>query len=158
MFHTYISSVLSGCCVYFTIVSSVFFKVFLQVFLMYVSSVSSVFRRILQVLHLDVSKIDQVLHLPPRLLLPRLNASSSSWCRLGMWTRGTGGRCPLSIFLMLVTFGAVRAPSETCERSAGAGVRTRASVRRLVLPLDIGYLIWPLLVWSREQMTWNSWG
>jgi hypothetical protein len=61
-----------------------FFKVFLQVFLVHVSSVSSVFRRMLQVLYLDVSKIDQVLHLPPRLLLPRLSVSSSSWRRLGM--------------------------------------------------------------------------
>jgi hypothetical protein len=37
------------------------FQVFLQVFQMYVSSVSSVFRRILQ-LHLDVSKVDHMLH------------------------------------------------------------------------------------------------
>jgi hypothetical protein len=36
---------------------------------MYVSSVSSAFRHMLQVLSLDVSKVDKVLHLP-RFLLP----------------------------------------------------------------------------------------
>jgi hypothetical protein len=60
IFHTYVASVLSG------LVSSVF----LQVFQMYVLSVSSAFIRMLQVLHLDVSQIDRTLHLPPRLLLP----------------------------------------------------------------------------------------
>ena len=44
---------------------------------MHVLSVSSVVRHMLQVLHLDVSKVDRVLHLPPRLLLPRLGVSSS---------------------------------------------------------------------------------
>jgi hypothetical protein len=37
--------------------------VFFQVFQKHVSSVSSAFRRILQVLHLDVLKVDRVLHL-----------------------------------------------------------------------------------------------
>jgi hypothetical protein len=31
----------------------------------------------LQMFHLDVSKVDQMLHLPPRLLLPHLGVSSS---------------------------------------------------------------------------------
>jgi hypothetical protein len=53
------------------------FLVFLQVFQKHVSSVSSAFRRMLQVLCLNVSKVDQVLHLPPRLLLSRLGVSSS---------------------------------------------------------------------------------
>jgi hypothetical protein len=44
--------------------------VFLQVFQTYISSVLSVLRHILQVLYLDISKVDRVLHLPPRLLLP----------------------------------------------------------------------------------------
>jgi hypothetical protein len=44
------------------IFSSVFW-VLLQVFQKHISSVSSVFRRILQILHLDVSKVDQVLHM-----------------------------------------------------------------------------------------------
>jgi hypothetical protein len=39
----------------------------------------------LQVLHLNVSKVDQVLHLPPRFLLSRLGVfSSSSLRRLGV--------------------------------------------------------------------------
>jgi hypothetical protein len=45
--------------------------VVLQVFQKHVSNVSFVFRHMLQLLHLDVSKLDQVLHLPPRLLLSR---------------------------------------------------------------------------------------
>jgi hypothetical protein len=45
---------------------------------MHVLSVSSVFIRMLKVLHLNVSKVNQVLHLPPRLLLPRLGVSFSS--------------------------------------------------------------------------------
>ena len=44
---------------------------------MYVLSVSSVFRRMFQVLYLDVLKVDRVLHLPSRLLLPRLGVPSS---------------------------------------------------------------------------------
>ena len=39
------------------------FHVFLQVFPKHVSSVSFVFRRMLQVLYLDVSKVDRVLHM-----------------------------------------------------------------------------------------------
>jgi hypothetical protein len=38
---------------------------------MHVSSVSSTFKGMLQVLHLNVSKVDQILHLPPRFLLSR---------------------------------------------------------------------------------------
>ena len=41
------------------------FEVFLQGFQMHVSSISSVLRRMLQVLHLDVSKVNWVLHLTP---------------------------------------------------------------------------------------------
>ena len=52
------------------------FQVFLQMFQMHVLNVSSVFRRMLQVLYLDVSKVDRVLHVP-RFLLPRLGVSSS---------------------------------------------------------------------------------
>ena len=51
MLYTYVASVLSRCCLCFTWFSSVF------------ASVSSVLRRMLQVLHLDVSKLDRVLHL-----------------------------------------------------------------------------------------------
>jgi hypothetical protein len=55
MFQTYVASVLSGCCVCFTMVFKCF-QVFLQVFQMHVLRVSSAFRRMLQVLHLDVQK------------------------------------------------------------------------------------------------------
>jgi hypothetical protein len=41
----------------------VFFMCVLQVFQKHVLSVSSVFRRMLQVLHLDVSKVDRVLQM-----------------------------------------------------------------------------------------------
>jgi hypothetical protein len=50
----------------FTMVSNVF-EVFLQVFQTYVSNVSFVFRYMLHLLQLDVSKLDRVLHLTPRL-------------------------------------------------------------------------------------------
>jgi hypothetical protein len=39
------------------------FQVLLQVFQAHVSSVSSVYRRMLQMFHLDVSKVDRVLHM-----------------------------------------------------------------------------------------------
>jgi hypothetical protein len=52
------------------------FHVFLQVFQMHVSSVSDAFIRMLQMLHLDVLKIDWVLHLYPCFLLPLLGVSS----------------------------------------------------------------------------------
>jgi hypothetical protein len=45
----------------------------------------------LQVMYLDVSKINRMLHLHPRFLLSRLGVSSSR-CRLGI-------RHPLSLFL-----------------------------------------------------------
>jgi hypothetical protein len=48
------------------------------VFQMHVSCVSSAFRRMLQVLHLDVSKVDQILHLS----LHFYAASPSPWCLL----------------------------------------------------------------------------
>ena len=57
---------------------SIVFHMFLQVFQMHVSSILSGFKRMLQVLHVNVLKVDRVLHLPPRLLLPRLGVSSSA--------------------------------------------------------------------------------
>jgi hypothetical protein len=69
MFHTYVASafiwMLRMCCNCF------------QVFQTHALNVSSVFRRMLQVLYLDVSKVDRVLHFPPRFLLPRLGVFSS---------------------------------------------------------------------------------
>jgi hypothetical protein len=52
-FHTYVASVLSRCCVCFTMVLRCFCKYFRCMF--HVS-----FRRMLQVLHLDVSKVERV--------------------------------------------------------------------------------------------------
>ena len=120
MFHTYVASVLSGCCVCFTMVFKCF-QVFLQVFQMHVSSASSVFRRMLQVLHLNISKVDRVLHLPSRLLLPRLGVLSSSQYRLGI-------RHLLPLFSKLVIFAVARAPHRRAKRhekmTASAGVQT----------------------------------
>jgi hypothetical protein len=65
----------------FAIVSRVF-QVFLQVFHMHVLNVSLVFTHMLQMLHLDVSKVDRVMHLPARLLLSRLGVSSSPFVAL----------------------------------------------------------------------------
>ena len=59
MFHIYVASVLSECCVYLQCFSSVFSGVFQT----HVSSVSSVFFLYCKYLHLDVSKIDRVLHM-----------------------------------------------------------------------------------------------
>jgi hypothetical protein len=54
MFRTHVASVFSGWMVF-----KCFSGVFLQVFQTYISSVSSIFRRMLQVLHLDISKVDR---------------------------------------------------------------------------------------------------
>jgi hypothetical protein len=57
---------------------------FSNVFQAFSTSVSSAFKRMLQLLHLDVSKVNQMLHLPHRFLLPRLGVSSSSRRWLGI--------------------------------------------------------------------------
>ena len=87
----YVVSVFICCCIYFTYILEVFsaccvrfcnsfkcFYVFFQVFHMHASCISSDFRRMLQVYYLNISKVDRVLHLPPHLLLPRLDVSSAS--------------------------------------------------------------------------------
>jgi hypothetical protein len=58
--HT-LQAFLSRCCVCLQWFSSVF-RCFLQVFQKHVSSVSFVFKYMLQALHLDVSKVDQILY------------------------------------------------------------------------------------------------
>jgi hypothetical protein len=79
-FHTYDASVLSGCCVCLH-----WFQVFLLVFQTHVSNSSFVFMRMLQLLHLDISKLDRVLHLPPRLftISPLCQAQEASIGRGG---------------------------------------------------------------------------
>jgi hypothetical protein len=79
--------------VFFASVSDASFKYFICL-QMYVTSVV-----------LNVSKIDWVLHLPPRLLLPRLCVSSTSRRRLGI-------RCLLPLFSMPVTFWTAQASHE----------------------------------------------
>jgi hypothetical protein len=110
------ANVLSGCCTYFYNG----FQVFLQVFQVHVLSVSFAFICMLQVLHINVSKVGRVLHFPPCIMLPRLSVSSSSRRQLGI-------RRLLSLFSMLVTFGEARAPCERTKRhekmTAGACVR-----------------------------------
>jgi len=79
-----------------------FSSVFLQVFQKHVSSVSSTFRHMLQVLHLDVLKINQVLHLPRRFF----------YCLTSVFSlppgAGWASSVPLLHFPMLVTFGMAR--------------------------------------------------
>jgi hypothetical protein len=70
MFHTYVASVLFGCCYVYN-----GFKCFsgvLQMFQTYVSNVLFVLKHILEVLHLNVLKVDQILRITLCLLLPRL--------------------------------------------------------------------------------------
>jgi hypothetical protein len=55
-FHTYVASILSGCCICFAMGFKYISCVFLQVFRTYVLNVLAVFRRMLQVMHLNVSK------------------------------------------------------------------------------------------------------
>jgi hypothetical protein len=76
MFHTYVANILFGCCICLQWLQ-VYFQVFLQVYLTHVISISSIFIRMLQVLYLDVSKVERVSHLSPCLLLSRLVVSSS---------------------------------------------------------------------------------
>jgi hypothetical protein len=58
----FIACVLSGCCICLQWFSSVF-RCFFQVFQKHVPSVLSAFRRMLQLLHLDASKANRMLHL-----------------------------------------------------------------------------------------------
>jgi hypothetical protein len=58
MFHTYIACILSGYCVCLQWFSSVF-QIFLRVFQKHVSNISSNFFCMLQVLHLNVLKVDR---------------------------------------------------------------------------------------------------
>ena len=62
MFHAYVASILSGCCVCVAMVFKCFSRVFASVSDAH-SSVSSVFFCMLQVLDLDISKVYRVLHM-----------------------------------------------------------------------------------------------
>jgi hypothetical protein len=67
MFHTYVACVLFGCLRTVVMVFKCFQVFFFQVFQKHILSVSTAFRHMLQLLYLDVSKVDWVLHLssPP---------------------------------------------------------------------------------------------
>jgi hypothetical protein len=75
------SSVLSGCCVCLQ-----WFQVFFECFRRMFSNVWFIFRRMLQLLHLNVSKLGRMLHLPPRLSVisprcqPQEGKGSPNWC------------------------------------------------------------------------------
>jgi hypothetical protein len=101
---------LFGCCICFTHCCKCFIYILhmfyndFQMFFMCFSSVLSAFRRMLQLLHVDISKVDRVLHLIPRFLLSHLSVSSfSSQRRLGISR-------PLPSFSMLMMFKTARAP------------------------------------------------
>jgi hypothetical protein len=87
MFHAYVANILSGCCVR---VAEVFkcFMCFSQVFQTHVSNVSCVFRRMLQMFHLNIAKVDRVLHMLQWHLwladnaLPQLRKASAPISRL----------------------------------------------------------------------------
>jgi hypothetical protein len=95
MLHVFYSNVVYGCNGF-----QVYFRCVFQVFHKHVSSVSTAFRRMLQPLYLDVSKVDQVLHLfSSHLLLHRLSRSwqgihtNKGWAMLplerdGRWAEG----------------------------------------------------------------------
>jgi hypothetical protein len=76
-FHIYVACVLSECCIYFAMVFSNVFRCFYKCFRRMLQ-VSIIFERMLQMFHLNILKVDRVLHLPPRLLLPRFGVSTSS--------------------------------------------------------------------------------
>jgi hypothetical protein len=97
MFHTYVEHFIWMLHL-FTIVLSVF-EVFLQVFQKHVSSVLFAFRRMLQPLHLDVSKVDRMLYMG---CIWEAGGAVSVWCkrcrggaglRVGAQNAGVGGTC-----------------------------------------------------------------
>jgi hypothetical protein len=99
------ANVLFRCCICFLVVSSVF-RCFCKCFRC-MFQVLSVFRHMSQVFYLNISRVDWVLHLPSRLLLPRLDVSSSR--------RRLGIRRLLPLFLMLVMFETPRGLTWVCE-------------------------------------------
>ena len=110
------------------------FIVFLQVFQTHGLSVSSVFIRILQVLHLDVSKLDRVLHLPHHLLLARLGVfASSRWCQLRIRTRGA---CDVLGWWRSGRLEWRRRSCGVCDFETECR-RERSDVRALALPIYI---------------------
>jgi hypothetical protein len=111
MFYTYVAYVLFRCYVCLHWFSSVF---------SFFSSVSSAFRRMLQLLYLDVSKADWVYISPPCLLLHRLDVFSR--CRQGICTTPWPGPSKLKAPPPSpLVARAVRARVESVKQSAARG-------------------------------------
>jgi hypothetical protein len=72
----------------------------------------------LHVLHLDVSKVDRVLHLPPRFSAPCLGVSSSYQFRLGI-------RCSIPLFLHASDIRSGAGPAWTQEMASGTDASGR---------------------------------
>ena len=110
---------------------------FLQVFQMHVSSFSDACFKFFHVLHLNVLKVNRMLHLPPRLLLSRLGVSSSR--------RQLGIRRLLPLLSMLVRFGAARASCGHAKlrekRTASTGVRTSGQYQARIWDVSQGHEI-----------------
>jgi hypothetical protein len=111
-------------CVWLQWFSKCFQVFFFQVFQKHVSSILTAFRRMLQLLYLDVSKVDWVLHLPPHLLLYRL-----SWRRQGIhrtpW-QGPFESDALSVLPLLSLKRHRPCVERETEYSARASIRTLA--------------------------------
>jgi hypothetical protein len=87
--HVFYSGVVYGCNGF-----QVCFRCVFQVFHKHVLSISTVFRRMLQPLYFDVSKIDQMLHLSSSyLLLHRLYRSRQGIHMNDGWARDEGATC-----------------------------------------------------------------
>jgi hypothetical protein len=84
LFQTYVLRVLSGCCIYFAMVTHIFFRCFRRMLQMF-----QWFRGcILQVFHLNIAKVDRVLHMlhwdPPAA------TAMASYMRVGSGGTGHG--------------------------------------------------------------------
>jgi hypothetical protein len=89
----YVSHICCKCFIWMCYVYNGFkcFSDVLQMFQTYVSNVLFVLRRMLEVLHLNVLKVDQVLHITLRLLLPRLGVRHGKRAQAEAVPAGAGG-------------------------------------------------------------------
>jgi hypothetical protein len=99
------------------------FQVFLQVFQKHVSSVSSVFRCVLQIFHPLVSKVNRYCCWGPTCRSKRSNGEVEGARAISVW--GQEAR---------TTFGRARAPMWACKTECR---RVRPDVQALALPIDI---------------------
>jgi hypothetical protein len=136
MFHLFFSRrklhvCLLGCCICFThMFASVLFGYcicFTMVFMCFCKCCRCMFQvfHLLQVLHLDVSKLDEVFHLPPRFLMPRLGVSSS-------FPASSGHLSPPPPLLDASVVRSSRGPA-WCAKWRGKQLQARASERPIRL-------------------------